>query len=238
MDVLALPDVAAVMAHFGAKPCRAPATRHADFVALGPRFDRALLYASTAHREQPRKGTPGPYLSHLLGVASIVLTYGGTEDQAIAGLLHDTVEDCGAEHVAAIEKLFGTSVRDMVLACSDAAVPAGQTKGDWRYRKQAYLGHLEELDADDPALLVSCADKLHNAGAILADLETDGLPFWNRFPGKRPEDHLWYYGALAAFFTLTLPGPLAQRLQATVDGIIELQERLAVEAPETSPLPG
>ncbi|HEV7687736.1 MAG TPA: HD domain-containing protein, partial [Acidimicrobiia bacterium] len=180
MDDLPLPDVAAVMARFGAKPCPAPGTRHADFTALGPRFDQALLYASAAHRQQPRKGTPSPYLSHLLGVASIVLTYRGTEDQAIAGLLHDTVEDCGAEHVAAIEELFGKAVRDMVLACSDAAVPAGQAKGDWRSRKEAYLRHLAELDADDPALLVSCADKLHNAGAILADLEAEGLPFWNR----------------------------------------------------------
>jgi (p)ppGpp synthase/HD superfamily hydrolase len=233
MDDLPLSDVAAVMARFGAKPCSAPATRQADFVALGPRFDRALLYASAAHRQQPRKGAPIPYLSHLLGVASIVLTYRGSEDQAIAGLLHDTVEDCGNEHTAAIEELFGKAVRDMVLACSDSAVPAGEAKGDWRSRKDAYLSHLEELDVDDPALLVSCADKLHNAGAILADLEADGPPFWNRFPGRRPEDILWYYGALAAFFTETLASPLAQRLQATVDGIIDLQERLAVEAPET-----
>jgi (p)ppGpp synthase/HD superfamily hydrolase len=230
MDDLPLPDVPAVMGRFGAKACPAPRTRHADFLALGPRFDRALLYASAAHRDQPRKGTPIPYLSHLLGVASIVLTYRGTEDQAIAGLLHDTVEDCGAEHTPAIEELFGKAVRDMVLACSDSAVPAGGAKADWRTRKEGYLRHVEELDADDPALLVSCADKVHNATAILADLEAEGPPLWTRFPGRHPEDILWYYGALAAFFTLTLPGPLAQRLQATVDGIIELHERLAAEA--------
>jgi (p)ppGpp synthase/HD superfamily hydrolase len=218
-----LPGVAAVMARAGAKPCPAPRTRHADFLALGPRFDQALLYAAAAHRDQPRKGTPIPYLSHLLGVASIVLTYRGTEDQAIAGLLHDTVEDCGDEHTPVIEALFGKAVRDMVLACSDSAVPAGEAKGDWRSRKEAYLRHLEELDVDDPARLVSCADKLHNAGAILADLEAEGPPFWNRFPGRRPEDILWYYGALAAFFTETLASPLAQRLQATVDAVFELQ---------------
>ncbi|MDQ1499407.1 MAG: hypothetical protein QOI86_2747, partial [Actinomycetota bacterium] len=74
MNDLPLPDVAAVMARFGAKPCPAPGTGHAGFLALGPRFDQALLYASAAHRHQPRKGTPVPYLSHLLGVASIVLT--------------------------------------------------------------------------------------------------------------------------------------------------------------------
>jgi (p)ppGpp synthase/HD superfamily hydrolase len=233
MDELPLPELAAVMARAGAEPCPAPGTRHADFLVLGPRFDRALLYVSAAHRDQPRKGTPIPYLSHLLGVASIVLTYRGTEDQAIAGLLHDTVEDCGAEHTPVIEELFGEAVRDMVLACSDSVGPAGAAKGDWRSRKEAYLHHVEELDADDPALLVSCADKLHNATAILADLEAEGPPLWSRFPGRHPEDILWYYGALAAFFTETLGGPLAQRLQATVDGIIELQERLAADAPTT-----
>src|SRR3954454_10482236 len=103
MDDLALPDVAAVMAHFDAEPYPAPRTPAPGWSALRPRFDQGLLYASAAHRHQLRKGRPLPYLSHLLCVASIVLTYGGTEDQAIAALLHDTVEDCGAEHTAAIE---------------------------------------------------------------------------------------------------------------------------------------
>src|SRR4051794_34991148 len=136
MDDFPLPDVAAAMVSFDATPYPGPGTPQAGFVLLGPRFDRALLYASTAHRHQSRKGAPIPYLSHLLGVASLVLTYRGTEDQAIGGLLHDPVEDCGAEHTAAIEALFGTAVRDMVLAGSDSAVPAGQPKGDWRSRKE------------------------------------------------------------------------------------------------------
>lgn len=216
-----------VMERFGAQPCPAPGTRQADFVILGPRFDQALLYASAAHRQQPRKGTPVPYLSHLLGVASIVLTYGGTENQAIGGLLHDTVEDCGAEHEPVIGELFGDEVLHIVLACTDANVPAGQAKADWRTRKEQYLGHLQELPPGDPALLVSCSDKLHNAQAILADLETIGLPLWSRFPGRRPEDHLWYYGELAATFETLVPGPFPARLRATVDAMIAVQERLA-----------
>jgi hypothetical protein len=218
------------MERLGAEPCPAPRQRHADFVTLGPRFERALLYASAAHRQQPRKGTPVPYLSHLLGVASIVLTYGGTEDQAIAGLLHDTVEDCGAEHEPVIDELFGGEVLRLVLVCTDARVPVGQVKGDWRTRKEAYLRHLRELPPGDPALLVSCSDKLHNAQAILADLDALGLPFWARFPGRTPQEQIWYYGELAATFEEVLPGPLAQRLRATVDAITEVHERLSTAA--------
>jgi (p)ppGpp synthase/HD superfamily hydrolase len=230
MDDLLPPRAAAVMDRCNARPCPVPARRHADFVTLTARFDEAFLYASSAHREQARKGTPIPYLSHLLGVASLVLTYGGTEDQAIAALLHDTVEDCGVEHTPVIEELFGKAVRDMVLACTDAEVPAGGQKADWWGRKAAYLAHLAQLPSGDPARLVSCADKVHNAEAILADLETEGAALWARFPGKVPEDYLWYFGRLAATFERSLPGPLARRLRVTVDAIGDLHRRLAAPA--------
>ena len=225
MDDLLPPGVAAAMGRAGATTYPVPSDRDPDFVVLGPRFDLALLYASAAHRQQARKGPPIPYLSHLLGVASIVLTYGGKEDQAIAGLLHDTVEDCGDSHEAVIGELFGKAVLDMVLACTDARVPAGAPKPDWWTRKAAYLRHLAELESGDPALLVSCADKVHNAEAILADLQTHGPALWARFPGKVPEDHLWYYGRLAAFFDETLTGeqaPLARRLRSAVDALGDL----------------
>lgn len=165
-----------VMDRFDARPCPAPGHRDPGFVELGPRFEQALLYAAAAHRQQPRKGTPVPYLSHLLGVTSIVLTYGGNEDQAIAGLLHDTIEDCGTEHEPVISELFGDEVLRIVLVCTDARVRAGEAKASWRERKERYLGHLRELPPGDAALLVSCSDKLHNAQAIVADLETLGLP--------------------------------------------------------------
>jgi (p)ppGpp synthase/HD superfamily hydrolase len=212
-----------LMERFAARPASAPDGRHPEFVELGPRFEQALLYAAAAHRQQPRKGTPVPYLSHLLGVASIVLTYGGDEDQAIAGLLHDTVEDCGAEHEPVIGELFGDEVLRIVLACTDSAVPAGQEKAPWRDRKQRYLDHLGELGPGDAALLVSCSDKLHNAQAIVADLETLGPRLWDRFPGKTPADNLWYYESLAAIFTDRFPGPLADRLRRTVEAMGSLE---------------
>ena len=232
MDDLLPPGVAAAMGRAGATMYSVPRDRHPDFVVLGPRFDLALLYASAAHRQQARKGPPIPYLSHLLAVASIVLTYGGKEDQAIAGLLHDTVEDCGDSHEAVIGELFGKGVLDMVLACTDARVPAGAPKPDWWTRKAAYLRHLAELESGDPALLVSCADKVHNAEAILADLHTHGPALWARFPGKLPEDHLWYYGRLAAFFDQTLTGnqaPLARRLRSAVDALGDLHRGHAAQ---------
>jgi hypothetical protein len=150
----------------------------------------------------------------------------GNEDQAIAGLLHDTVEDCGSEHEPVIEELFGAEVGRIVLVCTDARVPAGAVKADWRGRKEAYLHHLRELPPGDAALVVSASDKLHNAQAILADLDTLGLPFWGRFPGRTPEDQLWYYGSLASTFEDVLPGPLAARLRTTVDGVAHLHRRL------------
>jgi hypothetical protein len=215
----------AAMARHGAGPCPTSGGRHPDFVVLGTRFDEALLYASAAHRQQSRKGTPAPYLSHLLGVAAHVLTHGGSEDQAIAALLHDTVEDCGAEHEPVIEELFGPVVLRIVLACTDARVPAGGAKGDWRTRKEAYLSHLEHLPPGDPAFLVSCADKLHNAESILTDLETLGPEFWVRFPDKLPEDHLWYYGRLTGIFESALGGAITRRLRATVTALADLHHR-------------
>jgi (p)ppGpp synthase/HD superfamily hydrolase len=227
MDTVSAAVVADAMARAGATPHR-PAGPSGGAL-LGDRFDRALLYAAAAHRTQTRKGTAVPYLSHLLGVASIVLTAGGDEDQAIAALLHDTVEDCGVEHEPVIGELFGEAVLGMVLACSDSRQPAGEAKADWRERKGGYLRHLGDLAADDPALLVSCADKVHNAEAILADLSAEGLPFWDRFPGKSAEDLLWYYGALASFFAGARPGPLSTRLRLTVDEIGRLHRRLSGE---------
>lgn len=212
---LSPPIFVELMARFDARPCPAPGGRDPGFVELGPRFEQALLYAAAAHRHQPRKGTPVPYLSHLLGVASIVLTYGGNEDQAIAGLLHDTVEDCGTEHEPVIGELFGGEVLRIVLACTDARVPAGEAKASWRERKEQYLQHLRDLPPGDAALLVSCSDKVHNAQAIVADLETLGLALWERFPGKTPEDNLWYYESLTAIFEDRLPGPLPGHLRRT-----------------------
>ena len=157
---------------------------------LSERFTAAVDHARIAHAAQVRKGTTIPYLQHLLGVASLVLEYGGDEDQAIAALLHDAVEDCGEAQVALIRERFGERVLAIVLGCTDgsaegkaAHVDAVAKRCDWLARKQAYLAHL--ADAADDVLLVSGCDKLHNARAIVGDLENPavGPTVFGRFTG-------------------------------------------------------
>ncbi|HEX7370101.1 MAG TPA: HD domain-containing protein [Rhodanobacteraceae bacterium] len=189
---------------------------------LTERFTQAVDYAREAHASQTRKGTSVPYIAHLLGVASLVLDYGGDEDQAIAALLHDTIEDQGEHHEAIIRQQFGDRVADIVLACTDgtqAYKAVAQTpeakRADWERRKQRYLSHLAE--ASDDALLVSGSDKLHNARAIVADLRTPGIgaQVFDRFTGKR-DGTLWYYREIARVFT-ERAAPMAGELQNVVE---------------------
>ena len=174
---------------------------------LTNRFDEALAYASRIHRDQRRKGTAIPYVSHLLAVASLTLEHGGDEDQAIAALLHDSAEDQGgAERLADIEARFGRGVAAIVADCTDSWA---EPRPPWRERKAAYVAAL----AGKPArsLLVSLADKTHNARAIVADLRRHGDALWPRFTGGE-EGTLWYYESLAAAFAEALPCPLADEL--------------------------
>jgi (p)ppGpp synthase/HD superfamily hydrolase len=160
-----------------------------------------------------------PYIAHLLAVAATVLEYGGSEDMAIAGLLHDAAEDQGGEpRLADIRNRFGDRVADIVHACSDSVVntAAGQQKEDWRTRKMRYIEHLKMLDRE--ICLVSLSDKVHNARSILRDLRKPevGAAVWSRF-GKRPkEDMLWYCRQLASAFQGLLPGELAEELMEIV----------------------
>ena len=132
------------------------------------RFERALGFAVDLHRHQFRKGGELPYIGHLLGVCSIALENGADEDEAIAALLHDSIED-QADSFGGSDKLrahlrteFGEKVQAVVEGCTDAeTIP----KPPWRERKERYIAHL--ADASDSVLLVSAADKLHNARAIL-----------------------------------------------------------------------
>lgn len=174
---------------------------------LTSRYTEALDYAREQHAGQLRKGTQVPYLSHLLGVSALVLDHGGDEDQAIAGLLHDVIEDCGEQHEATVRERFGERVARIVLACTDgtkegkAALETPEAKfADWRRRKLAYLEHLRHAEAD--TLLVSCCDKLHNARAIVADLEnpTVGVKVFDRFTAKR-DGTLRYYHGISDIFT-------------------------------------
>jgi (p)ppGpp synthase/HD superfamily hydrolase len=187
---------------------------------LSGRFTQAVDYAREAHASQTRKGTSIPYIAHLLGVASLVLDYGGDEDQAIAALLHDTIEDQGEHHEALIRKQFGERVVDIVRACTDGTlegkdVPPEGKRADWERRKRRYLAHL--VDATDDALLVSGCDKLHNARAIVADLRAIGPAVFDRFTGKR-DGTLWYYREIGDVFTQR-GAPMAGELQNVVEAM-------------------
>ncbi|MGE0753118.1 MAG: HD domain-containing protein [Variibacter sp.] len=186
---------------------------------LTERFDRALLYATHVHGGQARKGTPVPYIAHLLAVSATVLEYGGDEELAIAALLHDSVEDQGGKaRLADVRNRFGDRVARVVAACSDslADTAKGEPKADWEKRKEAYVAHLDTADED--VLRVSLADKVHNARAILRDLRKAdiGEIIWTRFSQPR-EKTLWYYRSLADKFRERLPGQLAGELHEIVD---------------------
>ncbi len=168
-------------------------------ISLTERFHSALTYASRLHAKQRRKGKDVPYVAHLLGVAALVLEAGGDEDQAIAALLHDAVEDQGGlPKLDEIRAEFGERVAAIVAGCSDSFT---HPKPDWCERKKKYLQHLPTASPD--VLLVSAADKLHNARTILADWREEGDRVFERFKGKK-QGTLWYYRALTDTF-LALP---------------------------------
>jgi (p)ppGpp synthase/HD superfamily hydrolase len=156
---------------------------------LTSRYGKALKWAAELHVDQGRKGTTIPYVSHVLAVSGLVLEHGGDEDQAIAGLLHDAIEDCDVSKDE-IEARFGSVVARIVVACSDTDV---SPKPPWLERKEAYLAHLPSVDAD--VLLVSLADKLHNVRTLAEDLDRDGEPTLTRFRGGS-EGTRWYYRRL------------------------------------------
>lgn len=188
---------------------------------LTHRFTQAADYARIAHATQVRKGSGIPYIYHLLGVASLVLAHHGNEDQAIAGLLHDVLEDCGAGHEIVIRAQFGDVVADIVKDCTDGTAE-GKAKHtdieakrrDWQNRKLAYLAHVRQ--ESDAALLVSACDKLHNAGAIVEDMENPdvGRSVFDRFTAT-PEQTLGYYQSLAEIFAARR-SPVARTFDAMV----------------------
>lgn len=178
---------------------------------LTARFEEALRYAAIVHAGQARKGGGAPYLSHLLGVASLALEYGADEDEAIAALLHDAVEDAGgAGRLADIRGRFGGRVADLVWGCTDAdTVP----KAPWRERKEAYLARVPELPPG--ARLISAADKLHNTRAYLRAYRLGGEAIWARFAGGRAGT-LWYLRAVTSALQRHGPHPLVEELDRAV----------------------
>jgi (p)ppGpp synthase/HD superfamily hydrolase len=187
---------------------------------LGPRFSAALAFANELHGSQVRKGTPIPYIAHLLSVAALVIEHGGDEDEAIAGLLHDAVEDQGGQPMLErIRSRFGQRVADVVAACSDTDVVP---KPPWRQRKEQYIAGIAHKSPS--ALLVSLADKVHNSRAILADLQAHGDLVWQRFSGGK-EGTIWYYRQLTDAFRGRTPPRLWEALEEAVQSIEKLSSQ-------------
>jgi (p)ppGpp synthase/HD superfamily hydrolase len=175
---------------------------------LGARFSEAVRWASMLHADQCRKGTQIAYASHLIAVASLVLEDGGTEEDAIAAVLHDAVEDRGVAE-AEIRARFGEHVARVVVACSD--VFDGPRDGtDWRERKERYLRHLEHDELPDGTLRVAAADKLHNARSILAELRDSGPEIWAKFKADAADER-WYYGEVRRVLEARHPDSVVTR---------------------------
>ena len=188
---------------------------------LSLRFDDALLYACEHHRDQVRKGSGIPYVSHLLSVAALVLEMQGTEDEAIGALLHDVIEDGGGERARVqIRERFGLDVEAIVLANTDTTV---EPKPPWHLRKEAYIAGIP--GKHPAALRVSLADKLHNARSILLDLRTHGDDLWARFSSGEGASVRWYYRSLVEEFEARREvlgeraEPALDELRRTVDEI-------------------
>ena len=199
---------------------------------LTSRFEEARTYAARAHWDHIRKVTPRrkgeaepahgpakeiPYVAHLLGVTSLVLENGGGEDEAIAALLHDAIEDTGGPaRREDIRGRFGDEIVRIVEACSDSD---GENKAPWDERKRAYLAHLAAT-TDSKIRLVTACDKLHNTRAVLSDYEKVGEELWKRFNGGR-EGTLWYYRALADEFARGGPADVATEIGRAVSTLEE-----------------
>jgi len=196
---------------------RGTETERRAATTLTPRFTDALAWACALHASQRRKGSGTPYIAHLLGVCSTVLEHGADEDEAVAALLHDAIEDQGgAQARQQIRDRFGEAVVAIVDGCTDADV---QPKPPWRQRKEAYLAHLPH--AAPSVLLVSAADKLYNARTILLDYRRIGEQLWDRFKGGR-EGTLWYYHSLVPLLLRHGPRQLAEELQRVVGELDQL----------------
>jgi (p)ppGpp synthase/HD superfamily hydrolase len=186
---------------------------------LSPRFVDALAYATEVHAGQSRKGTTVPYVAHVLGVCALVLEDGGGEDEAIAALLHDAVEDGGGLPVLEeVRRRFGDRVAEIVWACSDTYETP---KPPWKQRKARYVAHVRAAGPD--ARRVSCADKLHNARSILRDYRLEGERLWDRFHAP-PEEQLWYYRSLVEAFQQPGRTALVDELERVV-GQLEAERK-------------
>ena len=196
------------------------------------RLSLALSMAEEVHEGVVRKGTDIPYLAHVVGVSALVMEFGGNEDEAIAGLLHDTIEDGGDPTAirAQILDQFGPRVLEIVEAMTDAAPEPGEEKPPWRERKEAYVAHLAGCD-DAGVHRVCLSDKLYNLRATNSDLAEIGDAVWERFTAGA-EGQGWYYAELGRAFSA---GPLAGSAQqvAYAAEVVRLEQALRSHRPVT-----
>ncbi|MGD1699549.1 HD domain-containing protein [Dapis sp. BLCC M229] len=193
---------------------------------LSHRFTEALVYATQLHAHQTRKGSKIPYISHLLGVASIALEYGADEDEAIAALLHDAIEDQGGPPIRAEIRLkFGERVTEIVDGCTDTDTTP---KPPWEERKKAYINRI--ANASPSVRLVSAADKLHNIRCILKDYRLQGDLLWDLFKGGK-QGTLWYYRSLVTAFRQADSTPIVIELDSLVT---ELERLVQTDRAEVS----
>lgn len=190
---------------------------------LTERFHKALELALLVHGRDTRKASNIPYFAHLMSVSSLVLSDGGSEDEAIAALLHDTLEDHPGEVTRdQIQAWFGTRVCQLVEICTDTPEDyEGGEKPQWLERKLAYLAHLKDAQPED--LRVPLADKLDNARSILSDYRLLGDKLWERFHAGK-DDQLWFYSsAYSAFCAVGVTSPMLDELGR----VVEAWEKLA-----------
>ena len=193
------------------------------------RFEEALVFATKLHQEQRRKGSGVPYISHLLSVTALVIEQGGDEDEAIAALLHDAIEDQGGPRAREqIRSRFGDHVTEIVDGCTDSET---SPKPPWKGRKLAYIAHLGGASAS--IRLVSAADKLHSARTILNDYRTMGDEIWERFAGRK-EGTLWYYRSVLDVLSQAGRTPLIEELDRVVSQLEQLTERHSVGGGQAS----
>ena len=186
-------------------------------LTITPRYGEALSWAEQIHRDQRRKGKAVPYISHLISVSALVWEDGGTEDQAIAALLHDAIEDAGQSH-ASIAERFGSAVADIVRDCTDTTgTHTGGEKEPWLLRKTRYIASLEHKP--ETSLLVTAADKAHNAGDTVLDARRDPA-MWSKFNAGL-EGSAWYLLRMYQQLKRRLPGSRSvERLGEAVSEVL------------------
>jgi (p)ppGpp synthase/HD superfamily hydrolase len=189
------------------------------------RLTQAVEYARHLHIER-RKGTGIPYLAHLFGVASLVMGEAGltgfpvTEDMVIAALLHDAVEDHGgAARLEDIRQNFGAEVARMVEGLSDTLAEDPNEKEPWEPRKNAYIERVR--GENDAVRLISAADKLYNARAILEDYRVIGPEIWKRFSRAR-DLQIWYYKTILEVFKASGNMRIFDELERVVDELKQI----------------